>query len=311
LDQPPLKSRAFSSNPGFDPGRRPGFWVGVTSVLHSFAFVLKTPRVWPAAAVPAVVLLVLTTSLLVVSFSILRPLISSWLPSAQQWSWAPDADVWTWLRVTGGNLAAWLVPWLAAILSSLLGFFAALALTPPLSAPALERIVALRERTLGVGAREPLGFVAEVWCGLKAQMWAALFAIPVLSALWIVELLFPIASMVIVPVKCLVVSVCLAWNLFDYPLTLRGVGMRERFAVISTHWRPTLGFGLAFSALFWVPCCGVLFLPVAVAGATSLLWWILLFDRQVAPTVRRPGASTDSSQPAAPAQLPGARPRSS
>jgi hypothetical protein len=38
---------------------------------------------------------------------------------------------------------------------------------------------------------------------------------------------------------------------------------------------------------------------VGVVGATGLVWWILLFDRNVAPTVRRPSRPLPPARSAA------------
>jgi hypothetical protein len=35
-----------------------------------------------------------------------------------------------------------------------------------------------------------------------------------------------------------------------------------------------IGFGTAFALLFWLPCCGIVMLPVGVAAATRLVWEI-------------------------------------
>jgi CysZ protein len=68
-----------------------------------------------------------------------------------------------------------------------------------------------------------------------------------------------------------VVALAIAWNLFDYPLTLRGIRARERLDLVRRNWRATLGFGLGFALVFAVPCMAVALLPAAVAGATSLV----------------------------------------
>jgi uncharacterized protein involved in cysteine biosynthesis len=38
------------------------------------------------------------------------------------------------------------------------------------------------------------------------------------------------------------------------------------------HFSAVLGFGAAFTLVFWVPCFGTLMLPVGVAAATALYW---------------------------------------
>ena len=39
-----------------------------------------------------------------------------------------------------------------------------------------------------------------------------------------------------------------------------------------------LGFGIAFSIVFFVPCCMIVTLPVGVAAATRTLWTLLERD---------------------------------
>jgi CysZ protein len=268
------------------PSLPPGFWAGAASVFRGVAFLFRTPAAWLPAMVPATVLLAFTAVFVWLSVSQVEPLVASWLPSPREWY---------------AKLGVEFLSWLAAALAALLGFVLALAVTPPLSSPALEKVVALRERDLGVPERPPLGFWQEVWCGLKAQVSVALLAGPVLVLLWLLDLLFPIAAVVTVPIKCVVVSAALAWNLFDYPLTLRGVRMRGRLALINAHWRPTLGFGLAFSVLFWIPCSSVLLLPVGVVAATEVVWGILRSDprcaaRLPAGTPARPPAPTGDTR---------------
>jgi uncharacterized protein involved in cysteine biosynthesis len=90
----------------------------------------------------------------------------------------------------------------------------------------------------------------------------------------LLELFVPPLAVVITPLKLLLGALGVAWGLFDYPLTLRGIGARQRFAFMKRHFTVVLGFGSAFSLLFWLPCVGLLMLPVGVAAATRLYWEI-------------------------------------
>ncbi len=209
-------------------------------------------------------------------------------------------DQATWLGRTGATVASWV----AALATLFLGFVLSLALTPPLSGPALERLVTLVEDELHVPTRAPTTFLQEMWCGVRAQVFAASIVLPTVTALWFLELVFPPSAVVVVPLKLMVASTGLAWNLFDYPLTLRGVRMRDRFGFIMEHRRETLGFGLAFAALFWVPCFNVLMLPVGVAAATRVIWRTLAADPTALPDLPRPrdpaAAPADAPPPDAP-----------
>jgi CysZ protein len=261
----------------------PGFFAGFSALPRGVGFLLGTPRSWPWALVPGAVLLVLSLALGWAGVSAARALVDAWLG-------APTGDL--------ARAAVHLAGWVSAALGALFGLLIALALTPPLSAPALERIVELEERALDAPLRTPLGFWSEVWCGLRAQAMAALLAVPCLALLWLVELAFAPAIFVTLPLKLLVSALSLAWNLFDYPLTLRGVGMRRRLRLVARHARTALGFGLGFAVLFWVPCFGVLLLPVGVAAATRLVWRILASDPELLPELARPVPAGLSSGPA-------------
>jgi uncharacterized protein involved in cysteine biosynthesis len=90
----------------------------------------------------------------------------------------------------------------------------------------------------------------------------------------LVELVFPPLAVVVMPVKLLLGAMGVAWGLFDYPLTLRGVGPQARAAFMRAHFGAVLGFGSAFSLILWLPCLGVVLLPVGAAAATQLYWEI-------------------------------------
>lgn len=255
-----------------EPTSRPGFGTGLVELFKAAGFVVRTPRAWPSALVPAAVLVALGTALVALSIHFIQPAIAGLMPASSRWYW---------------ELGRGVLSWLVTVLAGVLGLLVALAATPPLSGPALEHLVELEERELGVRPREPIGFLAEIWCGLKAQAAAALFGGPLLVLLWIVDLVFPPASVVTVPLKLLVSSLALAWNLFDYPLTLRGVRLRARLTLVRRNPAATLGFGAGCTVLFLAPCFGVLLLPVGVVAATRLVWHILEADPTLVPELPR------------------------
>lgn len=267
-------------------GAAPGFRGAFGSVFAGVGFLLRTPAALPYAAVPPAVLFVLATLAAATALWVVQPWVLEQLAPADP----------TWLSRVGATAASWA----AAAATVALGFVLSLALTPPLSGPALERIVTLVEEELGVPARPPTSFLQEMWCGVRAQAFAAMFVVPTVATLWLVELVFPPSAVVVVPAKIGVASLGLAWNLLDYPLTLRGVRMRERFRFLVAHRREALGFGLAFAALFWVPCFNVLMLPVGVVAATRVLWRTLAADPSALPRLPRPPGSTGTTvEPAA------------
>jgi uncharacterized protein involved in cysteine biosynthesis len=184
------------------------------------------------------------------------------------------------------DAASLALAWLASALAALMGLLLALLVVPQLAAPALEGLVALRERALGVGARPERGLWFTVSCGVRAQaLGLALFG-PVLVVAWVLNLMLPAATAVITPLTWLCTMGIVAWNLFDYPLTLRGIGARRRLVFLKRHLATCLGFGAAFALLFWVPCFGVLMLPIGVVAATEVVWSLAARDPEAPEELR-------------------------
>lgn len=256
--------------------RKPDPFTGMRELFGAARFLLARPALWPLAIVPGIVLSLLIGLSAWVSFTWFGPLLGSLVSS-------PD----TWYERLGGEA----LHYLGAVLATVFGALIALAITPPLCGPVLERLVGAQERALGVPERAPLGLLNEFLCGVRAQACAALFALPLLALLWLVDLALPAAAIVTVPGKFFVAVLALAWNLFDYPLTLRGVRMRERVRLVARHKLFSLGFGAAFALLFLVPCCAVLLLPVGVIAATRSVWTVLLHDPEILPHLQRPGGA--------------------
>jgi CysZ protein len=237
--------------------RRPGLVEGPRALAFGLSFLLREPRLLGFALVPALVFLVLSSAALAASFMWIRPLVLEALPEA--------TSHW-------GRFGVQTIAWLSSALVGAFGFIVALALTPPLSSPALERLVRAVEAQLGAPEQPALGFFAEMWCGLRAVAFATMFVVPLELLLWLADLFVPGAIVITLPLKLLVASFGVAWNLVDYPLTLRGVRMRRRLELVVANARPLLGFGAVFAMLFWLPCCGILLLPVGVIAATRLVW---------------------------------------
>jgi CysZ protein len=235
---------------------RPGFGAGVSAVFAGFKTIMGTPSLWPWALVPVVVMFALGALLMTLGWEIAGNFIGRIVPAIPG-EWGP---------VLGG-----LLNYLALAVFIVICWFVAVLLAPPLSAPALEHIVRRVENELGVPPRESIGFFREVICGFRALAGGLVVTLPIFVILWIVEFIFAPVAVVTTPLKFVVSSLLVAWGLFDYPLTLRGIGFRSRLELMRENFASVLGFGLAFALVFWVPCCGVALLPVGAAAATRLL----------------------------------------
>jgi CysZ protein len=232
-----------------------GFWRGFSALFEGMRSLLGQTRAWPYALVPALVFMLLEGSIIYLAVEHVKPMVSA----------SVDAD---------GGFWATLAAWLSALVFAGFGWILSAALTPPISAPALERIVAIVEQDLRAPERQSLGFLAEMSCGIRSMLLGSAITLPIVLTLTVVELLFAPAAVVVTPLKLVIGALGVAWGLFDYPLTLRGIPARQRMAFVKRHVGLVLGFGTAFALVFWVPCCGIVMLPVGVVAATRLLWEI-------------------------------------
>lgn len=232
------------------------FWAGFTAFFGAARGLIGLSRAWPYALVPTFVFVLLEAAIVGVAWAVLKPWMNERFGGDGTWQ----------------SLGALALSWGSVLLTALMGWLVAAFLTPPLSAPALERIVAIVESELGVPERSPLGFFAEFWCGVRSLLLSSAVTVPIVLLLSLLELVLPPAAVVATPLKLTVGALGVAWGLLDYPLTLRGVGARQRLTFMKRHAGAALGFGSAFALVFWLPCCGIVMLPVGVAAATRLLW---------------------------------------
>ncbi|HET7542059.1 MAG TPA: EI24 domain-containing protein [Polyangiaceae bacterium] len=230
------------------------FWIGFRAIFSGFRRLARLPKSYPFALVPALIFSVLEASFVALSLRGLSP----WVHAALSGHNALQ------------NFGAGALSWLSVAVGCVAGWFVAALFTPVLSAPALERIVALVEVDLSAPPRRALGTLGEFACGLRATALGIALFVPPVIALTVLELALPAVALVTTPVKLSLGALGVSWNLLDYPLTLRGIGARERVAFVRAHAASALGFGSAFALSFWLPCCGILLLPVGVAAATEL-----------------------------------------
>lgn len=227
---------------------------GVGSLWRGYRFLAENKPARRLAYVPSLAALALWALALYLGMHYLPELGAHFFPSLSELSsgWALLLDILLFLV---------LAP-LALLLAMLL--------TPLLCAPVFEQLVRLRERALGLPPRPAAGFWRELSCALRSQIgWFMVFG-PLLAILWIVALVAPAAALVISILQFLVGGAWLALSLLDYPLSLRGMGFRARFALFRRGFGAVFGFGVACAVLFAIPLFGVWGLPIAVVAAAEL-----------------------------------------
>lgn len=235
-------------------GTRAFVW-GVLSTFRGLRFILRTRGALRLAVVPALVLLALSCAGIVFVFGRLTPAVLARLPEATSGI---------------GSMALGLLRFLTSVVLGLVAVLVATWLTPPLSGPALERLILLRERELGVPERPPAPLLTEVLCGLRAQLVGLLVGGPLLVVLWVTTLVAPPLAILTVPLKLLTIALLVAWSLLDYPLSLRGIPLRSRLALLRGGAPVVVGFGASVALLFAVPFGAIVLLPAGVVGATEI-----------------------------------------
>jgi CysZ protein len=251
------------------PPERPGFAAGMRHLAGGFTYLLRTPRVVPLAAVPAAIALVLTIALGVATVQ----LVPSWIES---------------LLGTGSGVSWAVLVAVAKIAGTLIALFASLAiafgLAQPLSGPALDRIVRHAEADMGAPAWPPTSLLDDVLRAVQTQLIGYAISLPILAVLLVVGMIFPPAVVITFPLKLLVVTALVAWDICDYPLSIRGVAVRTRLRFMQRNFKAMLGFGVALALLsVFLPCTLLLVLPAGVAGAARLIVQIERWEAAASP----------------------------
>jgi CysZ protein len=237
------------------PAFATSFIGGFLSVFRGMAFIVRTPRAWLPASVPGAVFLLLSVVGIFLAIRVVAPALAERVP-------APHSTLGKWgvmsLRVT------------VAVITTVMGVFVAASLSPALSGPALERIVVLRERELGLPERASVSWLLQLWSGLRAQLLAFAVGFPLLGILWVLTLAFPPSAVVTFPLKLCVALAMLVWSVLDYPLSMRGMPLSVRIALLRSQFSAVLGFGAGVGLLFAIPLGAVVLLPAAVAASTEI-----------------------------------------
>jgi CysZ protein len=228
----------------------------IDAFFGGIGFILTTPRTWPLAVVPAAILTVLLIG----------------LSSVGVWGGAelsavlfgPDRGAW-------GAIGYWVLTVVFSLIALLMALVLALSLAEPLSAFALERISAAQQRALTGFAPESPSLLAAMWMSLCCVSFGLVLGGFALVALFLVSFFFPPAAVVTIPLKVLVCSWMVAWNLLDYPLGLRGLGLSARLKWVRPHFGAFTLFGFLWVMVAVVPGIILLLLPMGVAGATRMV----------------------------------------
>jgi CysZ protein len=234
------------------PRQRPALLVraaaGAWHVPAGFVFLLRHPRLWPLAALPTLLALVLVAAGALAGL-LLGPRVEAAFAPAPgrlpEWAALP-ITVLLWLATVGAG--------------AFLGLGVALALAAPLLEQ-LSRRVETRARGLSEDASPGLGF--EVRESLRGSLYF-LAAAPVLFLLGFVPLVGPLLSMAWG-------ARAVALQMTDPALSRRGLALADKRRW-QRDWRAeTLGFGFAGMLGLVIPLANLLLGPALVTGGTLLV----------------------------------------
>lgn len=187
-----------------------------------------------------------------------------------------------------GSIGAWFVPdliekWMggggfwtvllqifASIVFIILSVLVGLGLAQPASGPALEAIVRRTEKKLGYPEHPPTPFLTDVARSAGSAALGVGGALTVVIALTLLGFI-PGAIIVTVPLKIIATAFFLAWDVIDYPLSVRGVKLGQRLAFVAKNFKAVAGFAVGLGLVALVPCGFLLILPIGVVGATALV----------------------------------------
>ena len=242
---------------------RVGFFGAAAHPWKGLWFLVRTPRAWPFAIVPIVVASLLVTLVTGSALAWLVPTVGDLVGSSTAW------------YATAGKVARQV---LTALLAFLFGVILAVVLSQPLSSPALERLVRLAERELGMQERPQTSLLLDLWRSARSAAIGST-GIALVLTLTLIDFLVPGSTVVVLPIKIVLSGLFISWDLLDYPLSVRDLGLRERLRWIWGHLPEVFGFGISLALVFLVPCMQLLLLPAGVVGATSLLRAVELAER--------------------------------
>jgi CysZ protein len=229
---------------------------GLRAAVGGIRFVITTPAVWPYVVVPMVVML----------------LLAGVLGGLGIWGAVRASDALVGEASEGWSRAgSWALTVLLSGLALVLALLVAMALAQPLSGFALEAIAQAQEQKLTGHASAGSSFLAGLGSGLKISLFTLLAGASIFAGLLVLDLLIPPALVLTVPLRFAAGAWLLAWDFLDYPLGLRGLGVRARLRWVLRHKEAVTGFGLTWALLLLIPGSFLLLLPMGVAGATHLV----------------------------------------
>jgi CysZ protein len=127
------------------------------------------------------------------------------------------------------------------------------------------------EASEGAPASPQTSFLVNLQRSLASVVVSWAFGLPVLALLFALSFVFPPAAVITFPLKLVVMAMLVAWDICDYPISIRGVPIRDRVVFMKRNAGAMVGFGFGLALMSLLPCALLLAIPAGVAGATRLI----------------------------------------
>ncbi|CAF3285995.1 unnamed protein product [Rotaria socialis] len=235
---------------------KPGFFAGLIAPFQGFYFLLTHSSTWSRALVPAIVFTLILLTVAITGIWGMHTLTNRLFEK--------HTSRWT-------HFGIWLLRIVLYIVLMCLSLIVALTTAQPLSSPALESLVRAQERNLKYPNRPEESFWSSVWRSIRVAIISLLISFGIFILLTFIELFFPPAVIVTIPMKFIATGFIIAYDIIDYPLSLHLVGVKERTPWFKNYLWATIGFGLAMQIIFLIPGAFLILLPAAVCGATRIV----------------------------------------
>lgn len=234
-----------------------GFFAGVRAFFGGVGFIVTTPSAWGWAMIPVIVATLLFGG---------GGVLAIWGGSELSERIVGDVAAHGW-----SMFGLWALRVLFGAVGLILAFAVAMSLAQPLSGFALDAIARKQEVALGGRTWPDQPFVASAVRSLRVSLTGLFIGLPILAVLALVTIFIPPAAVVTLPLKFIVTGIVTAYDMLDYPLSLRGEDVGARLRFIAANFWAVLGFGVAAGAVLLIPGGALFLLPFGVAGAARLV----------------------------------------
>ncbi len=235
------------------------FASGIAAPFRSLSLVSKTKAFWPYFIIPFILNLALLSAAFYVGYAFLLPMILGLLPQGDAW-------YFRLIRWIASPLLTLFLILATALLYSITGSI--------LTAPFNDFISARMEETMtGVKEEEPFSFsrlVADI-VRITLNVVRLLVLIAVFHLLILFCNLIPLAGSALYGfLSFSAMCFFLGFQFFDFPLDRRRMAFGAKLKLMWRFKLLTIGLGLGFFLISFVPLVGFLGLNLGAAGATML-----------------------------------------